>query len=103
MEILSQRWYEALLKRRSRRLYEARLIPTEVFEKLTAACNEFRPLDTAGAVFTECSKIDSCGISKRFDCGIAMLHIETAARVFEVAGKWEFPDPPEVARFMGHS
>ena len=46
---------------------------------------------------------DSYGISKRLDCGIAMLHIETAARVCEVAGKWEFLDPPEVARFTGHS
>ncbi|HBE40301.1 MAG TPA: nitroreductase [Bacteroidales bacterium] len=263
MEILSQRWYGALLKRRSRRLYAARLIPAEVFEKLTVACNEFRPFDTVRAVFTECSenvfkgiigaygkirgapfliafigdtrdpyvkeKIgytgegiileatalklgtcwvgksfdhviassfattgehekvfavtpigyasaeasfeeklltgfgqthkreplarlvsglqetewpewikvsllaarvapsavnrqpwrflvesnsitvsvdnlnDSYGISKRLDCGIAMLHIETAAHVCEVVGKWEFLDPPEVARFISRS
>jgi len=263
MEILSQRWHEALLKRRSRRLYEARLISAEVFEKLTFACNEFRLFDTARAVLTKCSekvfkgiigaygKIrgapffiafigdtrdphvkekvgytgegiileatahglgtcwvgksfnhmfaasfatimeheqvfavtpvgyaaeeasfeeklltgfgqthkrepltgmvsglqetewpewirasllaarvapsavnrqpwrflvesdsikvsvdnvnDSYGISKRLDCGIAMLHIETTARVCDVVGKWELLDPPGVARFTGRS
>jgi len=263
MEILSQRWHEALVKRRSRRLYEARLISAEVFERLTVACNEFRPFDTARAVITECSKKvfkgiigaygrikgapfliafigdtrdphvkekvgdtgegiileatalglgtcwvgksfdqviassfaaihehekvfavspvgyaaaeasfeeklltgfgqthkrkpltglvsgmpetewpewirasllaarvapsavnrqpwrflvesdsitvsvdnlnDSYGISKRLDCGIAMLHIETASRVCDVVGKWEFLDPPGVAMFMGRS
>jgi len=263
MEILSQRWHEALLKRRSRRLYEARLISAEVFEKLALACNEFRPFDTARAVITESSekvfkgiigaygKIrgapfliafigdtrdpyvrervgytgegiileaaalglgtcwvgksfdrviatsfaaikehervfavtpvgyaaveasfeeklltgfgqthkrkrlaelanglpetqwpewirasllaarvapsavnrqpwrflvesdsvtvsvddlnDSYGISKRLDCGIAMLHIETAAHICDVAGKWDFLDPPGVAKFTGRS
>ncbi len=263
MEILSQRWHEALLKRKSRRLYEARLISAEVFTELTGACNEFRPFATARAVITECSEKvfkgiigaygkvrgapfliafigdtrdphvkekvgytgegiileatalglgtcwvgksfdhviassfaaikehervfavtpvgyaaadasfeeklltgfgqthkrkplielvsglpetewpewirasllaarvapsavnrqpwrflvesnsitvsvdnlnDSYGISKRLDCGIAMLHIETAARVCKVAGKWEFLDPPGVARFIGRS
>jgi nitroreductase len=52
MEMPSQRWLEALLKRRSRRLYEARPIPFEVFEKLAAACNDFRPFDTAMTVPT---------------------------------------------------
>jgi hypothetical protein len=46
---------------------------------------------------------DSYGISKRLDCGIAMLHIETAARVCGVVGKWQFLDPPGVARFTGRS
>lgn len=44
---------------------------------------------------------DSYSISKRLDCGIAMLHIETASRVCGVVGKWEFLDPPGVARFTG--
>jgi len=55
MEIPSQRWQEALLKRRSRRLYESRPISSEVFKKLAAACNDFRPFDTVRAVPTECS------------------------------------------------
>ncbi|HEY49534.1 MAG TPA: nitroreductase [Dehalococcoidia bacterium] len=39
------------------------------------------------------------GISKRLDCGIAMLHIEVAAMDCGVRGTWEFLDPPRVARF----
>jgi nitroreductase len=42
---------------------------------------------------------DSLGISKRLDCGIAMLHIETVALNHNVAGRWEFIDPPLVAKF----
>jgi hypothetical protein len=39
------------------------------------------------------------GISKRLDCGIAMLHIEVAALDSGVRGRWEFLKAPEVARF----
>ena len=38
--------------------------------------------------------------SKRVDCGIAMLHVEVAAAVAGVAGRWEILDAPEVARFV---
>jgi hypothetical protein len=38
-------------------------------------------------------------VSKRLDCGIAMLHIEVAARNAGVAGSWEFLKSPQVARF----
>ncbi len=40
------------------------------------------------------------GISKRLDCGIAMLHIEVAALDSGVRGRWEFLKAPEVARFV---
>jgi len=50
MEIPFRRWHEALLRRRSRRLYEARPLSGEVLDRLTATCNEFRPFDTARAV-----------------------------------------------------
>jgi hypothetical protein len=49
---------------------------------------------------------DSYGISKRMDCGIAMLHIEIAALVSGLRGNWEFLDAPRVARFTvsaGHA
>lgn len=36
---------------------------------------------------------------KRLDCGIAMLHIEVAALYSGGTGKWEFLEPPHVARF----
>ncbi len=42
---------------------------------------------------------DSYHISKRLDCGIAMLHIDIASRRRGVTGEWEFLDPPEVARW----
>ncbi len=46
---------------------------------------------------------DTYGISKRLDCGIAMLHIEIASRLSGVAGKWDFLDPPRVAKFSVNS
>jgi len=39
------------------------------------------------------------GISKRLDCGIAMLHIEVAALDCGIQGTWEFLQAPQVARF----
>jgi len=39
-------------------------------------------------------------ISKRLDCGIAMLHLELGARAAGAIGKWEFLAPPEVAKFL---
>jgi len=38
-------------------------------------------------------------ISKRLDCGIAMLHFELGALAAGARGQWEILPPPEVARF----
>jgi len=38
-------------------------------------------------------------ISKRLDCGIAMLHIEISALSHGIHGSWEFLEDPQVARF----
>ena len=38
-------------------------------------------------------------ISKRLDCGIAMLHIEVAALNSGVHGNWDLLESPQVARF----
>lgn len=38
-------------------------------------------------------------ISKRLDCGIAMLHLELGARAAGAAGRWELLASPRVARF----
>jgi hypothetical protein len=38
-------------------------------------------------------------ISKRLDCGIAMLHLQVAAMNSGITGKWEFLENPLVARF----
>lgn len=43
--------------------------------------------------------IDTYNLSKRLDCGIAMLHIELGARFSGVDGQWEYLEPPQVARF----
>jgi len=42
---------------------------------------------------------DTYHISKRLDCGIAMLHIEVSALHSGVPGKWDFLEAPGVARF----
>ena len=42
---------------------------------------------------------DTYSISKRIDCGIAMLHIEVAALSCGVRGAWNFLTPPDVARY----
>ncbi|MBM4136216.1 MAG: nitroreductase [Nitrospira sp.] len=42
---------------------------------------------------------DTFHVSKRLDCGIAMLHMEVAALTHCVKGTWEFLEPPDVARF----
>jgi nitroreductase len=39
-------------------------------------------------------------VSKRLDCGIAMLHIEVASMNSGISGKWELLDSPFVARFI---
>jgi nitroreductase len=38
-------------------------------------------------------------ISRRLDCGIAMLHFELAALSHDIHGTWEFLQHPEVAKF----
>jgi hypothetical protein len=38
-------------------------------------------------------------VSKRLDCGIAMLHIEVAAMNFGVRGEWQLLKAPQVAKF----
>ncbi|NHJ12710.1 MAG: nitroreductase [Candidatus Thorarchaeota archaeon] len=40
------------------------------------------------------------GISKRLDCGIAMLHFELGALVNGVEGQWKFLEAPHVAEFI---
>ncbi len=38
-------------------------------------------------------------VSKRLDCGIAMLHIEVAALNCGVRGEWQFLKAPQIAKF----
>lgn len=43
---------------------------------------------------------DSYNLSKRLDCGIAMMHVEVAAKDCGAEGQWQFLIPPEVARYQ---
>ncbi|MGD9394841.1 MAG: nitroreductase family protein [Candidatus Thorarchaeota archaeon] len=45
------------------------------------------------------SKREGFGVSRKLDCGIAMLHLELGARIADAKGSWEFLDYPEVARY----
>ncbi|MBN2405966.1 MAG: nitroreductase [Coriobacteriia bacterium] len=42
---------------------------------------------------------DTVKVSKRLDCGIAMLHFELAVLAAGAQGAWEFCDAPDVARW----
>lgn len=59
----------------------------------------FRITDGTVTVFTGCEKQDS-KLSPRLDCGIAMLHLELGARAAGLAGRWEFLEAPNVARYV---
>ena len=48
---------------------------------------------------TEDQKTLPYNISKRLDCGIAMLHLETGALDAGIKGSWEYLESPDVAVF----
>lgn len=56
-------------------------------------------VDAQGVTVSVDSLRFNVGISKRVDCGIAMLHLEVAALACGVSGTWELLEPPNVARF----
>ena len=43
------------------------------------------------------SKREGFRISRKLDCGIAMLHLELGARAESIDGSWEFLEYPDVA------
>lgn len=75
-------------------LHAARLAPSAVNRQPW----RFRVAQDSITVLVDNPK-DTFNISKRLDCGIAMLHIEVAALHRNTKGEWEFLDSPEVARF----
>jgi nitroreductase len=58
----------------------------------------FRVVPNAVIVTVDRS-FSTSSISKRLDCGIAMLHLELGARAAGIVGEWEILPPPDVARF----
>ncbi len=59
----------------------------------------FRVGDRSVTVFTDSDKKE-WKLSRRLDCGIAMLHFELGARAAGLEGEWEFLEAPEVARYV---
>lgn len=59
----------------------------------------FRVEDRSVTVLTDSDKKE-WKLSRRLDCGIAMLHFELGARAAGLAGEWEFLEAPEVARYV---
>ncbi|HSW58539.1 MAG TPA: nitroreductase family protein [Dehalococcoidales bacterium] len=57
---------------------------------------QFEP---GAVVISTSGGISEFGISKRLDCGIAMLHFEVAARFHKITGRWQLLEPSRVARF----
>jgi len=56
-------------------------------------------IEPDGIIISVDSRGTEFGISKRLDCGIAMLHFEVAALNCGIKGKWEFLEAPQVAHF----
>lgn len=52
-----------------------------------------------GIIISTDTAFTTSSISKRLDCGIAMLHFELGARTAGVEGEWDLLPAPEVARF----
>jgi len=57
-------------------------------------------VEPKAVVLTTDRSFSTSTISKRLDCGIAMLHFELGARAAGVEGKWELLPAPDVARFI---
>ncbi len=56
-------------------------------------------IESDSVIFTVSSGLSDFYVSKRLDCGIALLHFDVAARFHGIFGRWELLDPPLVARF----
>jgi nitroreductase len=54
---------------------------------------------TGSVVISTVVRGSEANISRRLDCGIAMLHFEVGARLMGAAGRWEVLQPPAVARY----
>jgi hypothetical protein len=84
----------------------ARLAPSAVnrqpwsIELLTEADPLTRPPEAIGAQISVVERGAEGHVSRRLDCGIAMLHFEVGARLMGATGVWDLLDPPRVARYL---
>jgi nitroreductase len=56
-------------------------------------------IESNSVLFSTSGGLSDFNVSKRLDCGIAMLHFDAAARFHSIKGTWEFLEAPQVARF----
>ncbi|MFH0915852.1 MAG: nitroreductase family protein [bacterium] len=54
---------------------------------------------TGAVIVSTVTKGNEGNVSRRLDCGIAMLHFEVGARLMGAPGRWEVLDAPDVARY----
>jgi hypothetical protein len=59
-----------------------------------------RPPEVTGVLVSVVERGAEGHISRRLDCGIAMLHFEVGARLMGAGGTWEILPTPEVARYV---
>jgi hypothetical protein len=84
----------------------ARIAPSAVnrqpwsIQILTEVDPETRPSEVTGALISVVQRGPEGHISRRLDCGIAMLHFEVGARLMGAVGAWEILPAPQVARYM---
>ncbi len=57
-------------------------------------------LPTRAVTLSAVTKGGEGNISRRLDCGIAMLHFEVGARIMGASGRWASLEPPNVARYL---
>jgi nitroreductase len=57
-------------------------------------------LERDGVYITADRSLSTTSISKRLDCGIAMLHFELGVLAAGVRGRWEILPPPYVGKFV---
>jgi len=56
-------------------------------------------IDENSITVSSSSTREGFGVSRRLDCGIAMLHLELGALVNGIKGSWKFLDYPQVAKY----
>jgi hypothetical protein len=67
---------------------------------LTESAPPSRPPEVTGVLVSTVERGAEGHISRRLDCGIAMLHFEIGARLMGARGVWEILQAPEVARYV---
>ncbi len=67
---------------------------------LTRSDAQTSPREATGAMISVVERGAEGHISRRLDCGIAMLHFEVGARLMGATGTWEILSAPDVARFV---